>query len=192
MADITGLMPPIFVDQAERHYVSFCQAHSDSMPIVVDNKRIIRRCDPRLREMLGYGWQSDIENGRTPMDVLLPPQYHSWHAELFMRWFSAPRILDMHSRGPLPIMSRDGQVHSALVKLVPYEPELQGRLPLLDEPVYHRYAAAFVTLLPRSFDRYVNAAYPAGLSDASPGGVAVDTQRAPGGDNSAQRPNRPS
>lgn len=190
MADLNTMMPPVFVDQAERHFIAFCQAQTDSMPLVIDSKRIIRRCAPRLLEMLGYGWQSDLVNGRTPVDVLLPPQYHSWHAEIIARWFSMPATLDMHSRGPLPIMTRSGQIHSALVKLVPYEPEMMGRLPLHDEPVYHRYAVAFITLLPRSFDRYVNAAYPTGLSDSTPGGAASDAQRASGRDIPAQPSNR--
>ena len=154
MTDFAGLMPPMLVDQAERNLLSFIAAHSDSMPIAIDQDRVIRYCDPRLREILGYGWQEEIVNGATLIDKLLPPdpQLQAWHVQMISRWFAAPRPLAMHDRGPLPIMTKRGDVYSALVKLVGYEPLEQGRRPLLDQPKYYRFAMAFVTILPRSWE----------------------------------------
>lgn len=153
-SEIQPYLPPAFVDQAERELLGFVAAHSDSMPIAIDRDRVIRYCDQRLRMILGYGWMAEIVNGATLIDVLLPPELRAWHAEAIERWFTAPRILDMHSRGPLPIMAKFGAVYSALVKLVPYEPTEQGRRPLYDQPRYHHFAIAFVTILPRSWEPY--------------------------------------
>lgn len=158
MADLAAIMPPMLVDQAERSLMTFTAAHSDSMPLAINQDRIICYCDPRLREMLGYGWHEELVNGTTLVDVLLPQELRAWHAKVIAQWFAEPEILDMHSRGPLPIMTKRGSIYSALVKLVPFEPEEQGRRPLLDKPAFYKFAVAFVTLLPRSWDRYVNAA----------------------------------
>lgn len=175
MSDLP-FMPPVFVDQAERNLLGFISANSDSMPLAINQDRVICYCDQRLRELLGYGWHEELVNGTTLVDVLLPQELRAWHAKIISQWFSAPRPLAMHTRGPLPIMTKQGSVHSALVKLVAYEPVEQGRRPLFDKPIFYKYAFAFCTLLPRSWDRYVNSGQQSQFSapDFPAGGASND------------------
>jgi hypothetical protein len=177
MADIPPLLPPMFVDQAERIFLNFVSAHSDSMPLAIDQNRIIRYCDPRLREMLGYGWQSEVVNGSTLVDILLPQELRAWHAKIIAQWWTDPRALSMHERGPLPLMTKRGAVYSALVKLIMYEPQEPGRRPLLDDPIYRKYAVAFITLLPAAWSRYM---HPADFGGAHPDAGPGDAQRPTG------------
>lgn len=159
----SSLMPPTLIDQAERNLLGFIATYSDSMPLAIDQNRVIRYCDPRLRALLEYGWQEELVNEEGVLiDALLPPDppdLREWHAGAIAHWFSkAPRILEMHSRRPVPIMTKHGNIYHALIKLVPYEPIEQGRRPLLDKPRYHRFGVAFITLLPRSWSEPVYAA----------------------------------
>ena len=157
MASDLPLMPQIFVDQAERSLIGFIAAYSDSMPVIIDQKRIIRYIDNRLRALLGFGWQSEIINGCTKIDILLPEEHHSFHNQAIDNWFKHdPVILDMHARGPLPLVTKQGKTHLALVKLVPLELEKQGLRPIFDddENRFARFAAAFVTILPPAWSRY--------------------------------------
>jgi len=141
------------VNQASSEIISFFNQNSDSMPLVICSQRIIRYINPRLRSLLGYGWQSNLVNGQTTIDALVPPDFRAEHAELIARWFGYPQVLDMHSRGPIPIITADRKILRALIKLVPYEPREKSLRPVLDTPIFHQFGVAFITLLPRSWDR---------------------------------------
>lgn len=166
MADFSALLSPALVEQAERDFLNFIAAHSDSMALAIDERRVIRYCNHRLRALLEYGWHGDLvkEDGSAVLiDDLLPPDppdLREWHAGAIAHWFQdAPRVLEMHSRRPVKIMTRRGNAYYALIKLVPFELQEHGRRPLLDKPRYHRFGVAFVTLLPRSWTEPPHAEY---------------------------------
>ena len=124
----------------------FFEKNSDSLPVIIDRERVILYCNPKLRELLGYGWQADIVNGTTTIDVLIPSDFQVEHAALIERWFQRPVALDMHVRGALPLITAGGHTLRALVKLVPYE--LSPQLKAGSSSNYRALGVAFVTLLP--------------------------------------------
>lgn len=142
------------INQVTSEVISFFVTNSDSMPMVIDHRRVIRYCNPRLREILGYGWQADLVNGNTLIDALVPPDFREEHAQLITAWFRDPEVLHMHARAPLPVMARDGRRLAALIKLVPYEPREKSLRPIFDTPIFYPLGVAFITLLPESWRRY--------------------------------------
>jgi PAS domain S-box-containing protein len=158
MSDLQGtelsLSGLLDINQATSEIISFFVTNSDSMPIVIDHNRVIRYCNPKLRELLGYGWQGDLVNGQTLIDELVPRDFREQHARLISNWFRYPGILQMHERAPIPVVTIEGRILQALIKLVPYEPREKGLRPIFDTPRFYPFGVAFITLLPESWKRH--------------------------------------
>jgi len=125
---------------------------SPMMAVVIKADRIVRFCPQEFCEFSGYQ-KDEILSGSFDILNLIDDDFGTGnfkekHTLFLNEWFKNPRDIEMHIRGPLPIIKKDKSKTWALIEIRPYIDVQYNKDPTETPIEFIRFAIVYIFPLP--------------------------------------------